>query len=69
MSWVLDVMQALEFLSSNAYRDEVENLIRELQEQGVTGVPHTVVNDHWAIVGGQMSDIYYKVRRGLVDIS
>ena len=69
MGWVFNVLQALKFLTSDAYRDEVENLIQESQEQGVTGVPHTVVNDHWAIIGGQMSDIYYKVHCGLVDSS
>jgi len=52
---------ALEFLASNAYRDEVEDLVRESQALGITGVPHTVVNDRWAIIGGQMSDTYYKI--------
>jgi len=53
--------KALEFLASDAYWDEVEELIEECQAQGITGVPHTVVNDRWAIIGGQMSDTYYKI--------
>jgi len=60
---------ALEFLASDAYRAEVEELIQESQEQGITGVPHTVVNDRWAIVGGQTSDIYYKIFEKVAAIS
>ncbi|KAF8339915.1 thioredoxin-like protein [Cantharellus anzutake] len=55
------IAEALEFLASDACRDEVEDMIEQSQDQGITGVPHAVVNDRWAIVGGQTADTYYKI--------
>ena len=55
-------IQALEFIASDAYWDEVEEVIEECQVQGVISAPHTVANGRWAIIGGQMSDTYYEVR-------
>jgi len=53
--------ETIEFLESPALYDEVEDLIDEAQSEGITGVPHTVINSRWAIVGGQPADVFYQI--------
>lgn len=36
-------------------------MINEAREDGVSGVPMTIINDKWAVSGGQSADVYYGV--------
>lgn len=53
--------QALELLESSAYKEEVEEMMEEAQEKGIPGVPFTVINQKWAIAGGQTAEVFYSV--------
>jgi len=53
--------ETIAFLSGPGQRQEIEEHFKEARALGITGVPHTVINSRWAIVGGQTSDVYYKV--------
>lgn len=53
--------ETIDFLKSPAYRDRVEDMIEEAQDQGITGVPYTVINNKWAIAGGQTAETYYNI--------
>lgn len=55
------IAQAIDFLRSDAYVDKVEKMIAEAHDKGITGVPYTVINSKWAIVGGQTAETYYSV--------
>lgn len=59
------VLQALEFLASDKLYTEVQAQIMEAQGKGITGVPCTVINQKYAISGGQKSDVYIDVRAPL----
>lgn len=43
-------------------KKEVMEGIQDARDMGVTGVPFTVINDKWAISGGQPSEVFYQVR-------
>ncbi|KAG8739643.1 hypothetical protein FRC10_005379 [Ceratobasidium sp. 414] len=58
---VMTRAETLEFLASDELRKEVAAGIGEAREMGVTGVPFTVINDKWAISGGQPSEVFYQV--------
>ncbi|KAI0635810.1 thioredoxin-like protein [Trametes polyzona] len=64
-SGVLNKDQALEFLKSDEYREEVEHMANEARKKGVTGVPFTIINGRWAVSGGQTSDVYTQIFRKL----
>jgi hypothetical protein len=53
--------QTLAFLESSACKEEVEELIEEAHDRGISGVPYTVINSKWAIAGGQTAETYYNV--------
>lgn len=54
--------QAVEFLNSNEYQEEVETQATDARRKGVTGVPFTVINGRWAVSGGQSAEVYAQVR-------
>ena len=54
--------QALEFLRSNEYQEEIRQMAEEARRKGVTGVPFTIINGRWAVSGGQASETYAQVR-------
>ncbi|KAG9105185.1 hypothetical protein FRC07_009523 [Ceratobasidium sp. 392] len=58
---VMSRPETLEFLASDELKKEVAEGIEEAREMGVTGVPFTVINDTWAISGGQPSEVFYQV--------
>jgi len=58
--------QTLAFLKSSAYKEEVEELIEQAQDRGISGVPYTVINSKWAIEGGQTAETYYNVSPGVL---
>lgn len=37
-------------------------MMEEAQDKGIPGVPFTVINQKWAIAGGQTAEVYYSVR-------
>ncbi|KAG8925240.1 hypothetical protein FRC00_004178 [Tulasnella sp. 408] len=53
--------EALEFLASDKLYTEVQAQIMEAQGKGITGVPCTVINQKYAISGGQKSDVYIDI--------
>ncbi|KAG8978765.1 hypothetical protein FRB90_008365 [Tulasnella sp. 427] len=53
--------EALEFLASDKLYKEVQVQIMEAQGKGITGVPCTVINQKYAISGGQKSDVYMDI--------
>ncbi|KAG8953300.1 hypothetical protein FRC04_002710 [Tulasnella sp. 424] len=57
--------EALEFLASDKLYKEIQTQIMEAQGKGITGVPCTVINQKYAISGGQKSDVYMDVRARL----
>ncbi|KAH9856593.1 thioredoxin-like protein [Lenzites betulinus] len=57
--------EALEFLKSDEYREEIESMANEARKKGVTGVPFTIINGKWAVSGGQTSDVYVQIFRKL----
>ncbi|KAG9105020.1 hypothetical protein FRC07_009670 [Ceratobasidium sp. 392] len=58
---VMSRPETLEFLASDELKKEVAEGIEEAREMGVTGVPFTVINNKWAISGGQPSEVFYQV--------
>ncbi|KAG8687153.1 hypothetical protein FRC09_013669 [Ceratobasidium sp. 395] len=58
---VMSRSETLEFLASDELKKEVAEGIEEAREMGITGVPFTVINDKWAISGGQPSEVFYQV--------
>lgn len=59
-------MQATKFLETDECREEVINMMAEARKKGVTGVPFTIVDGRWAVIGGQTADVYIQVCRGSV---
>jgi len=53
--------EAISFLAGPEQRREVEEHFQEAETQGITGIPHIVIHNRWAIVGVQTSDVYYRV--------
>ncbi|CAE6422656.1 hypothetical protein RSOLAG1IB_02453 [Rhizoctonia solani AG-1 IB] len=58
---VMSKEEALEFLATDELKKEVADAIQEARNMGVTGVPFTVIDDKWAISGGQPSDVFYQL--------
>ncbi|QRV91018.1 DSBA-like thioredoxin domain protein [Ceratobasidium sp. AG-Ba] len=58
---VMSRTETLEFLATDEMKKEVADGIQEAREMGVTGVPFTVINNKWAISGGQPSEVFYQV--------
>ncbi|TBU32638.1 thioredoxin-like protein [Dichomitus squalens] len=57
--------EAIEFLTSDEYQEEVETMAAEARKKGVTGVPFTVINGRWAVSGGQTSEVFGQIFRKL----
>ncbi|KAF8605093.1 thioredoxin-like protein [Ceratobasidium sp. AG-I] len=53
--------ETLAFLAGDEMKKEVAEGIQEARDMGVTGVPFTVINDKWAISGGQPSEVFYQL--------
>ncbi|KAI0359982.1 thioredoxin-like protein [Trametes cingulata] len=62
---VLPKDKVTEFLQSDEYRAEVDQMANEARKKGVTGVPFTIINGRWAVSGGQTSDVYTQIFRKL----
>ncbi|KAI0326619.1 thioredoxin-like protein [Cubamyces sp. BRFM 1775] len=57
--------EAVEFLKSDEYRAEIEQMANEARKKGVSGVPFTIINGRWAVSGGQTADVYTQIFRKL----
>jgi predicted DsbA family dithiol-disulfide isomerase len=62
---LMDKQEALEYLKSDEDLKEVDDLVEEARAGGVSGVPVTVIDDKWAISGGQSKDVYLQIFKKL----
>jgi len=53
--------EALDFLNSDELVAEVNAMVESARANGVTGVPFTVIDNKWAISGGQSPDVFYQI--------
>ncbi|EJD45985.1 thioredoxin-like protein [Auricularia subglabra TFB-10046 SS5] len=60
--------QALAWLRSDELADDVSTLVESAKQNGVTGVPFTVIDNKWAIGGGQTPDVYYQIFAKLASV-
>lgn len=37
-------------------------MMAEARKKGVTGVPFTIIDGRWAVIGGQTAEVYIQVR-------
>jgi predicted DsbA family dithiol-disulfide isomerase len=58
----LSAEQVADFFDTDECADEVTKMIEEARTRGVSGVPFTIIENKWAVSGGQTSDVYYQVR-------
>ncbi|KZV90622.1 thioredoxin-like protein [Exidia glandulosa HHB12029] len=65
---ILPRAQALAFLQTDEMTDEVQSLVDSAKANGVTGVPFTVIDNKWAIGGGQPPDVYYQIFAKLASV-
>ncbi|KAI0749423.1 thioredoxin-like protein [Daedaleopsis nitida] len=57
--------KVVDFLESNEYQEEVEQMAVDARKKGVTGVPFTIINGRWAVSGGQSAEVYAQIFRKL----
>jgi len=62
----LDGAKAREIAAGEAFTDEVRDRERQWIDMGVTGVPFVVVNDKYAIEGGQPPEVFEEALRRIV---
>lgn len=60
-SAVMTKAEAIQFLSTDKLLKEVQDYIMDAQVKGITGVPCTIVNQKYAISGGQKSEVYLEL--------
>jgi predicted DsbA family dithiol-disulfide isomerase len=59
----LDRSKAQEFLNSDRLTDEVRQEEAELHQKGIQSVPTFIINDKYAITGGQPPDVFVQALR------
>jgi len=59
--------EALAFLKSSELEDEVNKIIEEAKGKGIHGVPLILIDNKWAISGGQSSDVLVKIFQKMAD--
>ncbi|KAF9813522.1 hypothetical protein IEO21_05559 [Rhodonia placenta] len=64
-SGLMSKEQATKFLETDECREEVINMMAEARKKGVTGVPFTIVDGRWAVIGGQTADVYIQIFKKL----
>ncbi|EAU85377.1 hypothetical protein CC1G_07071 [Coprinopsis cinerea okayama7 len=62
---VMSKSDAIAFLKSDELEKEVDDLCNAARAKGVTGVPITVIDEKWAVSGGQSSDVYVQIFKKL----
>lgn len=48
-------------MTSDQLKIEVQNDIMDARRKGITGVPFTVIDDKYAVCGGQPAELYSQV--------
>ncbi|EPS96115.1 hypothetical protein FOMPIDRAFT_1025523 [Fomitopsis schrenkii] len=66
-SGVMSKDEALKFLESEECREEVINMMAEARKKGVTGVPFTIIDGRWAVIGGQTAEVYIQIFKKLAE--
>jgi predicted DsbA family dithiol-disulfide isomerase len=51
-----------DFYDSDECLDEVKFMMEEARSHGVAGVPFTIIENRWAVSGGQGAETYLQVR-------
>ncbi|KZT73619.1 thioredoxin-like protein [Daedalea quercina L-15889] len=64
-SGVMSKDEAAQFLESDECREEVLNMMAEARKKGVTGVPFTIIDGRWAVIGGQTAEVYIQIFKKL----
>lgn len=62
---IMKKADALKFLESDELEKEVDELCSTARGKGVTGVPITVIDEKWAVSGGQSSDVFIQIFKKL----
>ena len=65
----LDRDTALDVLASGRYADEVREVERFWQAQGISAVPAVIINERYLISGGQPADVFENAIRKIADSS
>ncbi|TFK28160.1 thioredoxin-like protein [Coprinopsis marcescibilis] len=64
-SGVMGKADTIEFLKSDELEKEVNDLCNAARSKGITGVPITIIDEKWAVSGGQSSDVYIQIFKKL----
>jgi len=56
---------AINFLESDELKTEVFQMIRQVQSNGINGVPFVIIDGKWAVSGGQSAEVYIQIFRKL----
>ncbi|KAI0733661.1 thioredoxin-like protein [Fomitopsis betulina] len=59
--------EATKFLESDECREEVISMMAEARKKGVTGVPFTIIDGRWAVIGGQTAEVYIQIFKKLAE--
>ncbi|KAI0926000.1 hypothetical protein AcV5_008582 [Taiwanofungus camphoratus] len=62
---VMSKEETVKFLDSDECKEEVTNMMAEARKKGVTGVPFTIIDGRWAVIGGQTADVYTQIFKKL----
>ncbi|KAG5652768.1 hypothetical protein H0H81_003706 [Sphagnurus paluster] len=57
--------EARKFLESDELEKEVDAMCDKARTIGITGVPMTIIDQKWAVSGGQSSDVYIQIFKKL----
>jgi len=57
--------EAIAFLESDELEKEVNSMCAEARSKGITGVPMTIIDEKWAVSGGQSSDVFVQIFKKL----
>ncbi|TCD62122.1 hypothetical protein EIP91_007459 [Steccherinum ochraceum] len=58
---VMTEAEALEWFKTDECLGEVEQMMIDVRRKGVTGVPFVVIDNKWAVSGGQSADTYTQI--------
>jgi len=58
---VMSEEEAVAFLRSDECLAEVEQMMIDVRRKGVTGVPFVVIDNKWAVSGGQSAETYVQI--------
>lgn len=62
---MMSKVEARKFLESDELEKEVDAMCDKARTIGITGVPMTIIDQKWAVSGGQSSDVYIQIFKKL----